>query len=81
MVDFDCKANASYRSYIYIKNTAFGSDPDAARAGLAGVKLVYHLQTPQTYQLTPQAVDALLGENVVFADTGAVSELKYLVKE
>lgn len=35
----------------------------------------------QTYQLTPQAVEALVGQNVVFADTGDISELKYLVKE
>ena len=32
--------------------------------------LVYELATPQTYQLTPTEVKALLGNNNIFADTG-----------
>ena len=34
--------------------------------------MVYELATPQTIQLTPQGVYALLGQNNVWADSGAV---------
>lgn len=36
------------------------------------VQVVYPLTTPLTYQLTPQQVTSLLGENRVWADTGNV---------
>lgn len=36
-------------------------------------QLCYELATPQTYQLTPQQVELLLGENNIFADSGKVS--------
>lgn len=38
-----------------------------------GVQLVYELNEPQTIQLTPQEVYALLGQNNVWADSGSVS--------
>ena len=34
---------------------------------------VYPLATPQTYQLTPTEVNTLLGDNTIWADTGAVT--------
>ena len=40
-------------------------------------KLVYPLATPQTYQLTPTQVDALLGVNNVFNDTNGDTEVQY----
>lgn len=36
------------------------------------MQIVYPLATPQTYQLTPTEVSTLLGENNVWADSGAV---------
>lgn len=36
-------------------------------------EFVYYLATPQTYQLTPQQVLTLVGQNNVFVDTGDVS--------
>ena len=38
-----------------------------------GVQLVYELATPQTYQLTPKEVRAVLGKNNVWADCGYVT--------
>lgn len=48
------------------------------RAALAQnpVTIVYPLETPQTYQLTPTEVKTLLGENNVWADSGDV-EITY----
>lgn len=37
------------------------------------IQLMYPLATPQTYQLTPQQVELLLGENHIFADSGNVT--------
>lgn len=41
-------------------------------AALSGVKLVYELATPLTYQLTPAELTTLLGTNNIWADTGDV---------
>lgn len=37
------------------------------------LQIAYELATPQTYQLTPQQVELLLGENNIFADSGNVT--------
>ena len=42
------------------------------RTALSGHSFVYELATPQTYQLTPQQVTLLLGENHVRSD-GAIT--------
>ena len=36
------------------------------------VQVVYRLEEPQTYQLTPTEVDTLLGDNCIWADTGDI---------
>lgn len=38
-----------------------------------GSDVVYPLATPQTYQLTPQEVQTILGQNNIFADCGNVT--------
>ena len=37
------------------------------------IQIFYELATPQTYQLTPTEVTALLGDNTIWADTGDVT--------
>lgn len=39
----------------------------------SGAQVVYPLETPVTYRLTPQELDSLLGQNGIFADCGNVS--------
>lgn len=41
------------------------------------VQLIYTLDTPQTYQLTPQTINTLFGENNVWADSGDCSITYY----
>lgn len=41
------------------------------------VQFCYLLSTPQTYQLTPTQINALLGVNNIFADTGDILEGEY----
>ena len=52
------------------------SDRDVYSAGATpttGAQVVYELATPITYQLTPQEVSTLLGQNNIWADTGDMS--------
>lgn len=52
------------------------SDRDVYSSGTTpttGAQVVYVLDTPQTYQLTPQEVKTLLGTNNIWADTGNTS--------
>lgn len=44
------------------------TDATSFATAMSGVQCVYPLLTPQTYQLTPQEVEALVGENVVWSD-------------
>lgn len=45
---------------------------DELNAAGTPMQVVYKLATPVTYQLTPQQVNTLIGENNVWADTGDV---------
>ena len=56
---------------ISVRNTAY-TDKDAFKTAMTGQKIVYELATPQTYQLTPQQVELLLGTNYVWANSGDV---------
>lgn len=52
------------------------TDSTTLQSAVDGVQLVYELATPQTYQLTPTQIHALLGQNNVWADCGDV-EVQY----
>ena len=43
------------------------------KAALSGHFVCYKLATPQTYQLTPAEVEALLGKNCIWSDAGDVT--------
>ena len=64
---------ASKALFIQVEKT-LATDADAFKSWLASnpVTVVYGLQQPQTYTLTPTEVSTLLGENNVWADAGAV---------
>ena len=60
---------------------AWISDRDVYAEGTTpttGAQVVYDLDTPITYQLTPTEIQMLLGTNNIWADTGEVKELKYI---
>ena len=55
------KQNATY---IYTKCTTYENDTATAfKTAMSGVDLVYELETYQTIQLTPQQIEALVGQN------------------
>lgn len=52
---------------LSIINTSY-TDATAFKTAMSGVQLCYELATPQTYQLTPQQIDLLLGTNHLWSD-------------
>ena len=54
-------------TYLKVCNTNYTSSTDFKTA-MSGHYICYELATPQTYQLTPQQVELLTGENNVWSD-------------
>ena len=64
---------ASYNGETINEPWLSSTDPYVSGATpTTGAQVVYTLATPQTYQLTPQAVTTILGQNNIWADTGDV---------
>ena len=61
--------NTSNNNTLGVRDDRY-SDASALKTAITGQKIVYELDTPLTYQLTPAQVTSLLGENNVWADTG-----------
>ena len=67
--------NYSDTKYITVHDTAY-TNATTFKSAMNGVQLVYELATPQTYQLTPQQVNTLVGQNNVWSEQGNI-ELSY----
>lgn len=63
---------------MYIRDEAY-SDADAWKTAMGSQTIIYPLAEPQTYQLTPQQVSTLPGENNIWADTGDTT-LTYMAR-
>lgn len=62
-------------SFIRVRDLNY-TDAATFKTAMSGVQLVYELATPQTYQLTPAQILALLGGNTIWSDAGQVT-VKY----
>ena len=63
---------------ICVKDTSKASLSAAAfKTAMVGVQFCYELATPLTYQLTPQEVQMLLGENYVWSSSGDTVSVTY----
>ena len=51
----------------------YGTTLEEMKAAVSGIQICYLLATPITYQLTPQQLTTLLGQNNIWADTGDIS--------
>lgn len=58
---------------LLLNRNYFGKNQTEWQALAVDVQIVITLATPQTYQLTPQEVETLLGVNNIWADTGDTS--------
>ena len=72
----DYSVGLSSAGVLAIRDSSY-SDASVFKTAMSGVKYVYELATPVTYQLTPTEVRSLLGVNNVWADCGSITELKY----
>ena len=77
------KATECYVGYtnpyqLRFKIPSAGTDEEAARAILDGTEVVYTINNPVTYHLTPAEVSTLLGTNTVSANAGQLA-LEYKV--
>ena len=61
-----------------IRDTRF-TDPANFKTAMSGVQLVHELATPQTYNLTPQQVNTLIGQNNVWNNTNGQTEVEYII--
>ena len=61
--------------WLLVRNSNY-TNATTFKSAMNGVQLVYELATPQTYQLTPQQVNTLVGTNNVWSEQGNI-ELSY----
>jgi len=73
----DDESMLRYGGKVLVRDTSY-QDATTFKTAMNGVQLVYELETPQTYQLTPTQVNSLLGQNNVWADTGDVLDAEYI---
>ena len=66
---------ASGNTYLNISNSTY-TNATTFKSAMNGVQLVYELATPQTYKLTPQQVNTLVGTNNVWSEQGNI-DLSY----
>ena len=69
---FSTNTGASPNIYpvrVYAKSTSLAN----FKSEYSGLQIVYQLQTPQTYTLTPAEVRSILGQNYIEADSGDIA--------
>ena len=73
-----CNLNGTGVGYqrLYVNNVMY-SDAAVFKTAMNGTKCVYELAEPQTYQLTAQEVQMLLGENTLWTDDNLNLQLTY----
>ena len=69
----------SNKGIIYVKDTDY-TDTDDFTTAVTGMKLVYELAEPIEIDITPTVISTLIGDNVIFADVGDITECKYTRK-
>ena len=74
LVDYDARGNVA-NSYVCVKNSSIDSPQGFSETDF---NICYELATPQTYQLTPQQITALVGDNTIWSDTNGSNTAVYL---
>lgn len=70
-----CRRSQYYNNF-YIKDLRFTNIDDFIEE-YNGTEFVYKLETPLTYQLTPQQINTLIGDNVLWSDANGNLNIKY----
>ena len=72
-VDYSVAISGNGR-LVYVHDSSY-STPQEFTAAMSGVQLVYELNEPLVYHLTPVEILTLAGENTIWADTGDIKKL------
>ena len=67
-----CNTSLSSAKRAFVRDTDY-TDKTTFKAAMSGHYLVYLLATPVTYQLSPQAVNTIVGQNNVWGDSQTVT--------
>ena len=67
----------TYRFGIYDPDGTWNLEGIKASATNGEITICYYLATPITYNLTPQEIRTLLGQNNIWADTGNINSVTY----
>ena len=71
MDDFSWLRGGTSQAYdIMMRNTIYGSDTNAFKASLTGIKLIYNLATPQYYEVPGNQILTQEGTNYIWTDCG-----------
>ena len=80
--DFMFYRGGSTSKAIKIKDSRYADyTTNEFKTAVTGVKLYYPLATPQTYEITADAVETLYRNNVIFANTGDIITLEYRLNQ
>lgn len=71
---------SSSSAFVFVRYDAY-QDASAFTAAMSGAQLVYELATPIIYQLTPQQITVLKGDNTLWSDTNGTNTVTYLKKK
>ena len=63
---------------IAIMDTNY-TDANTFKTALTGQKIVYELATPTTIQLDSKQIQAIIGTNNIYSDTGDIIDLKFVL--
>ena len=71
-------AGQSSANRVYIRNDVYKDSTSAAfKTAMEGQHIVLERATPQVYTLTADSVQALIGQNNIFADTGNINTITF----
>ena len=81
MDDNSIKGHATEDWIFYIRDSRFTTIESFTEEMAKGtVEFAYELAEPLEYQLTPQQLSTIIGENVISTDTNGTNTIKYLKK-
>ena len=76
------KAIGAYSGVLYARDTSYNMDATAFTEAMKtnDIPIAYKLETPITFQLTPEQITALVGNNTIWSDTNGENTVVFLKK-
>lgn len=68
--------DSDQKTAVWVHDSDY-SDANVFKTAMSGIYIVYPLETPVTYQLTPTQISAIVGTNNVFTDTNGNTSVVY----